>query len=102
MADSGNVELKDETMARAAGGNRYGQEAVEVTGFVIEDPFPNDPAYAGVWEKCKAGGYQVYEIAGDGRIGVARSVLPKYNIGDQVVVHEAWGFYGYEIEGAFE
>ena len=103
MAENKNVEINDESMAKAAGGNaKYGQEVVNISGFVREDPFPNNPAYAGVWDKCTSGNYQVYEISEDGRIAVAKSNLPRYNIGDQVIIHEAYGFYGYEIEGIFE
>ncbi|MBQ7563636.1 MAG: hypothetical protein IJT16_06560 [Lachnospiraceae bacterium] len=101
MADNKNMELNDEMMAKAAGGKlEPGQEVMEITGIVLEDPFPNDSVYGGVWEECKAGGYQVYEIVGDGRIAVAGKHLPGYSIGDHVLVHQIRGFYGWEIEAA--
>ncbi len=103
MVDKMNKEMSDKAMAGASGGNaKYGQEVVSITGFVLEDPFPNDPTYSGVWERCKTEGYQIYEIEEDGRIAAAGAELPKYSIGDQVVIHQIWGFYGWQIDGVFE
>ncbi len=100
MADNRNMELNDDIMAKASGGKlEPGQDVLEITGIVLEDPFPNNPAYSGVWEECRAAGYQIYEIAGAGRIAVAGSHLPGYSLGDQVLVRQIRGYYGWEIEG---
>lgn len=101
MADMKNMELKDEEMAKAAGGKlEPGQEAVTISGIVMVNPRPDDPACSGVWDECQSGGYQVYE--GDGKLLVAGSQLPGFNPGDQVLIHEIRGFYGWEIEGALD
>ena len=96
-----NMALDDDMMAKASGGKlEPGHDVLEITGIVLEDPFPNDPAYPGIWEECRTGGWKVYEIAEDGRIAIAAQHLPGYSIGDRVIVNRIRGFYGWEIEGA--
>ncbi|MCR5212036.1 MAG: hypothetical protein K6C41_05740 [Lachnospiraceae bacterium] len=96
MADNKNMELNDEMMAKASGGKlEPGQEVVTISGIVMANPRPDDSIYGSVWDECQAGGYQVYEA--DGRLLVAGSHLPGFNPGDQVIINQIRGFYGWEI-----
>ena len=101
MTDNMNVELNDEMMAKATGGELDPwKDAVVISGIVMVNPRPDDPAYADIWEECQANGYQVYE--GGGRLIVAGSHLPALTPGDKVLLNEIRGFYGWEIEGVID
>ena len=69
-----NMKLNDEAMAQASGGKlEPGQEGATITGIVMVDPYPDNPAYKGVYRECESKGYQAsggcpgdeVEIAGD-------------------------------------
>ena len=97
MADIKNMVINDEAMAQASGGKlEPGQEGATITGIVMVDPYPDNPAYSGVYRECESNGYQVYEIT-DGRIAVADRHLPNLNPGDEVIVNHIRGYYGWEI-----
>ncbi len=79
------MELNDEMMAKATGGELDPwNETVVISGIVMVNPRPDDPAYASVWDDCQSSGYQVYE--GGGRLLVAGSHLPSLTPGDEVYV----------------
>ena len=62
MADNKNIEISDEVMAKATGGELDPwNETVVISGIVMVNPRPEDPAYASVWDDCQSSGYQVYE-----------------------------------------
>ena len=94
---SENMKLNDEAMAQASGGKlEPGQEGATITGIVMVDPYPDNPAYSGIYRECESNGYQVYEITG-GRIAVADRHIPNLNPGDEVIVNHIRGYYGWEI-----
>ena len=83
MADKKNMELNDGAMAKASGGKlEPGQEGATITGIVMVDPYPDNPAYKGIFRECESNGYQVYEITG-GRIAAADRRFPNLNPGDE-------------------
>lgn len=101
MAENRNIEISDEMMAKATGGELDPwNETVVISGIVMVNPRPDDPAYASVWDDCQSSGYQVYE--GGGRLLVAGSHLPSLTPGDEVYVNQIRGFYGWEIEGVID
>ena len=99
MTDNKNMELNDEAMENAAGGDLDpNYEIATVTGIVMVDPRPEQPW---VWESVQESGRQAYEITG-GRIAVAPGEMDSFNVGDEVYVAHVRSFYSWSIKGAVD
>ena len=96
VADSKNVELNDELMKNASGGELDpNYDIAKVVGIIMADPRPEQEW---IWEDIQEKGERAYDI-GEGRIAVAPAEMEPFAVGDEVYIRRVRSRYSWLIHG---